>query len=150
MPNIYNKALLQYNSTTLYNVITDVESYNKFIPWCESIEVIERKENTIICDVKVKFLFIKAKYRSIATLRPEENGKTEVIIKMISGPFSHFTTIWRLQKENENETSVDFHCNFSFNNSVYNGIATTTLTFANKAILEAFEKRIKTICNANK
>ncbi len=146
MPQICNNKNLSYNIDFLYNIIIDVEKYNEFIPWCDKIVVVSKDEDVIVSDVTVKFMFIKEHYRSIAMLKPStvidsEVTQANVDIKMLYGPFSHFYTSWILTKIHDNETRIDFTCDFAFNNHLYNSIAAAVLYKANSSIFKAFEQR---------
>ncbi len=145
MPSIKNSRVLPYKIEILYSVIIDVEQYNKFIPWCKNIAIISRKKQEIISDVEVEFLFIKERYRSIAKFSPpkKRNGETtaKANIEMIHGPLSHLSTIWHLKAMGEDKTFVDFACDFSFKNTIYNKIASSVIMTANKKIMDSFIKR---------
>lgn len=149
MPSIENKRILPYNIETLYKIIVNVEEYSEFIPWCSEVKVVSSDKSILVSDVKVEFLFIKEKYRSMAKFTPpvsnaiHANATTE--ITMIHGPFSHFLTVWSLKKIDENKTLVDFRCDFSFKNKLYDGVANLVLTSANDRIIEAFTERAATI-----
>jgi coenzyme Q-binding protein COQ10 len=145
MPIVENKRILEHRLELLYDVITDVESYSEFIPWCKKVTIITEKTNEVISDVNVEFLFIKEKYRSIANFEPPQKKDGDIIakvdIEMLEGPFEYFSTIWILKSVNENKTLVDFKCDFSFKNKIYDGIASTVLMAANDKIINAFVKR---------
>ncbi len=145
MPSIKNSRILPYTIEILYSVISDVEKYDKFIPWCKNITIVSKKDREVISDVEVEFLFIKEKYRSIAKFKPPKLKNGEITaktdIEMIEGPFSYFSTMWDLKAIGENNTLVDFICDFSFKNTIYNGIASTVLIPANEKIIDAFIKR---------
>lgn len=147
MPVVENNRILEHKLEVLYDVITDVESYSEFIPWCKKVTVITERTNEVISDVNVEFLFIKEKYRSIAKFEPPEEKDGEIIakvdIEMLEGPFEYFSTIWVLKSVNKdkNKTLVDFRCDFSFKNKIYDGIASTVLMAANDKIINAFIKR---------
>ena len=149
MPSIENKRILPYNIATLYKVITNGEDYSDFIPWCKEVKVISEGSSILVSDVKVEFLFIKEKYRSMAKFKPPAdndgitNASTE--ITMIDGPFSHFVTKWSLKKLEANKTFVDFKCDFAFKNRFYDGIANLVLTSANDKIIDAFIARAESV-----
>ncbi len=145
MPLVENNRILEHKLEVLYDVITDVESYSEFIPWCKKVTIINEKTNAVISDVNVEFLFIREKYRSIAKFEPPAQQEGDIIarvdIEMLEGPFEYFSTIWILKSVDENKTLVDFKCDFSFKNKIYDGIASTVLMAANDKIINAFIKR---------
>jgi coenzyme Q-binding protein COQ10 len=144
MPILHNKKVLHYDLELLYEIITDVESYNKFIPWCKKVTILEKKDSGLISQVEIEFLFIKEKYISEAFFIPPKDGGAKTEIKMLKGPFHHFTTLWDLQSEpSSGRTLVDFTCDFSFNNRLYDKIGQVALMAANNKILDSFMARAK-------
>lgn len=145
MPSIKNSRVLPYKIELLYSVIIDVEKYDKFIPWCKNVTIISKEKQEIISDVEVEFLFIKEKYRSIAKFSAPKKKKGEITakanIEMIHGPLSHLSTVWHLKALGEDKTFVDFACDFSFKNKIYNKIASSVIMPANKKIMDSFIKR---------
>jgi coenzyme Q-binding protein COQ10 len=149
MPQIINQKLLSYNIDKLYNIIIDVERYPEFIPWFKKIKIISMTNSAMITDVTVEFMFIKDHYTSTAKLIEPHQVKGETIanvtITMLEGPFDHFHTIWSLKAIDEDSCFVDFKCDYSFNNKLYDNIALVVLKSMNKKIMDAFIKRIVAI-----
>jgi coenzyme Q-binding protein COQ10 len=145
MPQLHNKKVLNYDLELLYEIIIDVENYSKFIPWCKKVSILEKRERGFITEVEVEFLFIKEKYISIAEFSPPKDSKARAEVKMLEGPFHHFETIWDLSifSGNPKMTLVDFFCDFSFNNKIYDNLAKVVLKSANNKILESFMMRAK-------
>jgi len=149
MPEIVNKKLLPYSIDKLYDIIIDVERYPEFIPWFKKIKITSSTDSIIISDVTIEFMFIKDNYTSTAELQKPSRVRGETIasvrIAMIEGPFDHFNTIWSLKAVDRDSCLVDFKCDFSFNNKLYDNIALVALRPMNKRIIDAFVKRITTV-----
>ncbi len=141
MPKIINHKILDYDLELLYNIITKVEDYPKFIPWFKSIEVMSKEANSLISKVTVQFFVIKCHYKSQAFFEEPREGTAKVSIEMLEGPFHHFSNQWELKALSSNKTEVTFLCDFSFKNKIYNSIAEKALSAANKKIIQAFIKR---------
>lgn len=145
MPKIQNRKILPYKIDLLYQVITNVEEYNKFIPWCKKVTIITQDTQSLISDVDVEFLFIKERYRSVAHFFPVMNNIAKTEIQMLKGPFKHFSTLWVLEALENNVTLVEFECDFSFNKKLYDNIAKPVLMAANNKIIQSFIKRVEFI-----
>lgn len=149
MPEIVNKKLLPYGIDKLYGIITDVERYPEFIPWFKKIKITSITDNHIITDVTIEFMFIMDHYKSIAELTKPHKIADEmianVIVTMVEGPFHHFITHWSLKEITHDNCLIEFKCDFSFNNKLYDKIALVALKPMNKKIMDAFIKRINSI-----
>jgi coenzyme Q-binding protein COQ10 len=145
MPLLRNERILPHKIDKLYEIITDVEKYPEFIPWFKKIKITSIKDNIVITDVIVEFLFIRDNYTSTTELhRPTiVNGENiaSAIVTMVDGPFNNFVTIWSLTELDDNKCLVEFKCDFSFNNKLYDDMAQVALKPMNKKIIDAFVKR---------
>lgn len=150
MPEIVNRKLLPYSINQLYQVIIDVERYPEFIPWFKKIVITSSEGNSIVTDVTIEFMFVRDHYTSTTELIPphEVNGEitASAIVTMVDGPFDHFITIWALKEVDEESCMVEFKCDYSFNNRLYDKIAQVSLKPMNKKIMDAFIKRVATVC----
>ena len=43
MKHVKKSVLLWYSPHEMYALVTDVEDYPKFLPWCERAEVLEQR-----------------------------------------------------------------------------------------------------------
>ena len=51
MPEIYRSQEVAMSQKDLYQLVADVENYPKFLPWCNSVAIIERTSNSIIAEL---------------------------------------------------------------------------------------------------
>lgn len=147
MPYINNEKIVSCDIQSAYDVVQDITKYNEFIPWCKNVKIISNCNSTVVSDVQVEFLFIKEKYRSMTKFTAPTEVGDEVIagaeITIIEGPFKHFLTTWHLKGIGINRTLISFNADFSFNNRLYNSIASLVVQSANQKIIDAFSKRVK-------
>ena len=56
MTELDRTALLPYSAEQMYDLVCDIESYPKFLPWCDSIEILkdDTKNNLIEAKLNVK------------------------------------------------------------------------------------------------
>jgi coenzyme Q-binding protein COQ10 len=149
MPKIVNQKFLPYTIDELYQVIIDVERYPEFIPWFKQIVITSSEGNSIVTDVTIEFMFVRDHYTSTTELIPphEVDGEmvASVVVTMVEGPFDHFITTWSLKEIAEESCIVDFKCDYSFNNRLYDAISKVALKSMNKKIMDAFIERVVSI-----
>ena len=51
MPEIYRSQKVAISQKDLYQLVADVENYPKFLPWCNSVTIIERTSTCIIAEL---------------------------------------------------------------------------------------------------
>ena len=55
MPTHAEKRFLPYTPEKLYNLVSDVEKYPEFLPWCIALRICRREVTTINADMVIGF-----------------------------------------------------------------------------------------------
>ncbi|KAH9938047.1 dehydrase and lipid transport-domain-containing protein [Fomitopsis serialis] len=101
-PQTYHeRKILPYKQSQLYNVVTDVDSYPHFLPFCISARALRRvpasddKPLTMQAEMTVGFLSFKESYISDVTCLP--NRSVEIAASSSTPLFRTLNTVWRFQ-----------------------------------------------------
>ena len=85
MAEIYRFKEVTMSQQDMYNLVADVENYPEFLPWCNSVVIIEQKHDYIIaeldCDLRGIPIEFTTKNRNICPKRIE--------IELVKGPFKN-------------------------------------------------------------
>jgi ribosome-associated toxin RatA of RatAB toxin-antitoxin module len=84
MKHVKKSVLLWYSPAEMYQLVTDVERYPDFLPWCERGEVIERHENGMTARIHLAY----AGVRHAFTTRNDHQPDRQVLVQLVDGPFS--------------------------------------------------------------
>lgn len=81
----------------MYNVVSDIDRYKDFLPWCTDSKITSRKENVVTADLKIGFQIYEEKYTSKVELEKPRSVKVLFIyliyfnsIKTYAGYFYWF------------------------------------------------------------
>ena len=142
-----NSKIIDQNANKVFEVVTEVENYPKFIPWCHGARVISRSEDEIIADLIILFKAVNLKYTSRVTI--ENNIKNDGIAlietKMIKGPFNFLESRWKIKKIDETSTYVDFSIEFLLKSTLLEKLLTPLFNKACSKILNSFDEYIKNL-----
>lgn len=165
-PNTYHeRKILPYSQRQLYEVVADVDSYSKFLPFCTRSRVLtprpSRREgdmtpHTVEAELAIGFLAVEESYVSKVTCTPYE--KVEAIGS--SQLFKELTTTWRMQPASPSSphpshgslktspspsesgpTLLSIDLSYSFANPLYAALASKVFGAVSSQMVEAFEKR---------
>jgi coenzyme Q-binding protein COQ10 len=131
---------VEYGIDLLYEIISDVDSYHEFLPWCAKSHVIEKSGNELLADMSVSFKAITQSYRSKVNLFPPDQGVARVVAQAVKGPFRHLNTTWEL-KSTKNGTKIHFYVDFSFKSSLLEGMMGKVFGMVTEQMMSAFIKR---------
>jgi coenzyme Q-binding protein COQ10 len=142
MPTHFVEKNLPYTPKQLYDLVADIESYPKFIPWCQGARVYQREGNVVLADLIIHFRGLTGKYTSRVLLDEKEK---EISVELAQGPFQHLYQGWKFVKIHEG-TRVEFDIDFKIRNFILEKVADMMFNEACKKMMEAFTKRADELC----
>lgn len=128
---------LPYRSDQLYDLVSDVEKYPEFLPWCAAVRILSRSDTEVVADLSIGYKLFRETFRSRVHLTP----KTRIDVEYITGPFHHLNNHWVFKEVSEKGTDIDFFIDFAFRRSLFQSAAQLVFEGAFNQMLSAFEKR---------
>ena len=141
MPKASVKRLVECNKEQLIDLVLDIESYPKFIPYCLNSKVYEKKNDkdfiSIIADLTSGKGLFKATYKSDVKF----NKNTDTIhVTNIEGPLKHLDNKWFFL-ESGNSTEISFDIDFEIDNKFLNIVMSKSFQYGLDKIADSFQKR---------
>ncbi len=143
MHNYYDKRILPYPAQKLFDLVVDIESYPKFLPWCRAARILEKEEKRVLAELIISFKHITESYVSEVTFkRPaSHNDDGYIDVRLVRGPFENLENHWRFVPVNENSTEVSLTLSFKFRSLILDSIIGLLFGKASQKMVNAFEKR---------
>ena len=114
MKNSQREEIVFHSAKKLFDIVIDIESYPKYIPWCTRMIVHERKKNEIFADMYVRYkLILTQKFGSHVRFNSD---KLTIETNYIEGPLKDLTTNWKFEEIQNNKSRIIFNVNFEFQN----------------------------------
>lgn len=137
MPYFDHTEILPFPRPFLYKIVTSVDLYPEFLPWCLSAHILERTETDLLADLFVGLGPFKETFRSHVKLTPP--SCVEVLYK--EGSLRHLDTRWSLEELSPHMTRIDFHVDFAFQSRIFNKMIESFFEHATHKMITAFKKR---------
>ena len=141
MPKASVKRLINCNKKQLVDLVLDIESYPKFIPYCLSAKIYEKKEEKnlilIIADLTIGKGPFKATYKSDVKF----NKNTDTIqVTNIEGPLKYLDNKWFFL-EKGSSTEIFFDIDFEIENKFLDIVMTKSFKYGLDRIADSFQQR---------
>lgn len=136
MPTHHETRFLPQTADQLFDLVSDIEDYPKFLPWCVALRVTSNVNSVIRADMVVGFKMIREKFTSKVTLTPKER----IDVEYLDGPFRYLENRW-LFIEKEGGCEIDFFIDFEFRSRLLQKIMEPLFHEAVRRMVRAFEKR---------
>ena len=157
MKHVKKSVLLWYSAREMYELVVDVEDYPKFLPWCESATVLDRRPadpaTGTPAGMTARLGLSYAGVRQSFTTRNEEVRGESVKLKLVDGPFSQLDGTWRFtplrqpdaaQPVNPDEPvacRVEFELSYAFSNRVFEAVLSPVFDQVANTFVDSFVKR---------
>ncbi|KAK9465214.1 polyketide cyclase [Lipomyces arxii] len=132
---------LPHSPAVLYNVVSNVDLYCKFVPYCVESYVTERDANKqpVKATLKVGWNSYEESFESELKC----NQPYTVVAQSHHSLFETLYTRWRIIPQAQQSTSkVTLDIKFAFSNPLYNAVSATFAPRVTTIMIEAFEARM--------
>ncbi|MFK7870407.1 MAG: type II toxin-antitoxin system RatA family toxin [Roseobacter sp.] len=148
MPTHSETRTLPFTAQQMYDLVADVDSYPKFLPWCAAARVKSRTpfdEGEIMeADLVISFKVFRERFTS----RVQLNGaRREIHTEYLDGPFRYMKSSWAF-KDVEGGCDVSFFVDFAFKNMILQQLIGVVFNEAMQRIVKAFETRADALYGA--
>ena len=90
MKHVKRSVLLWYSPREMYELVTAVERYPEFLPWCERADIVERHDD----GMTARLTLAKGGLRHAFTTRNRHRDGEAVTVELVDGPFSVLDGTW--------------------------------------------------------
>ena len=129
--------VINHTPVNLFNLVSDVNKYPEFLPWCKGARVKNIRDNVFDADLIIGFKIYKEIYSSRIYL---DNVNNKILVEYKDGPFEHLENSWVFNKNN-NGCKVEFMVDFKFKSIFLQTIMETLFSEAVRRMVRAFENR---------
>ena len=142
MHKIFDQRHLDFNIDFLYQVISDVELYPSFLPWCTNCKILSKDENAMLVESTMEHKGFKKKYTSSVKFIKLKDEYT-IDITAIDGAFKFLRSSWNLRDVENSGTIVTFKIDFEFKSKILNKLMYLWLSSIKNKVTSAFYARLK-------
>lgn len=151
MPQHHDSRDLPYSARQMFDLVADIESYPRFLPWNSAARIRSRHETPegaeeVAADLVISFKVFRERFGSRVLLWPEDaEGALRIDTEYLDGPFRYMRSGWTFRDRPEGGCRVDFFVDFEFRNAILQRLIGVVFHEAMKRIVRAFEDRARTL-----
>lgn len=143
MKHVKKSVLLWYTPHEMYSLVTAVQDYPKFLPWCARAEVLERHASGMTARLHLSY----AGVRHAFTTRNEHVPDSAVIVSLVDGPFSRLDGTWNfiaLGQEGK-ACKIEFDLCYAFSNTALEALLSPVFDRIANTFVDSFVKRAEQV-----
>ncbi|MBP9743269.1 MAG: type II toxin-antitoxin system RatA family toxin [Burkholderiales bacterium] len=139
MPTITKTVLVPYTTRQMFNLISDIENYAQYLPWCTKSEIRNRMDNQVTGAVYLEYLKVKLHFVTLNT----NIAYSAIKMELVEGPFKHLTGMWNFMPLGDTGCKIEFNLEYKFANNVLEKIIGPMFNYISKNIVECFIQEAK-------
>jgi ribosome-associated toxin RatA of RatAB toxin-antitoxin module len=94
MKSLHKSVLIWYSPQQMFDVVTDVNKYHEFLPWCHESRVIEASPERMKASVGLALGAFKQSFTTQNEHITKTGGALAVQMQLLDGPFSKLEGTW--------------------------------------------------------
>ena len=144
MKNVSKSVLIWYSPEEMYALVTDVERYSEFLPWCDHGKVVEQDAGGMVAEMGITFSGI----RQVFTTRNEHVPGRSVSLRLVNGPFSRLDGGWHftpIGDGTQRACRVELRLDYGFDNKALAAVVGPVFDKIAASLVDAFVKRAERV-----
>ncbi len=143
MIEIKKTVIVPFTAETMYNLVSDVENYSKYLPWCRKSEIRSTNANTTEGAVYIEYLKVKTHFVTRNTNTPF----SKIEMELIEGPFHNLDGSWVFIPLGDKGCKIEFLLQYKFSNLILEKIIGPVFSYISKNIVDCFIKEARESSN---
>ncbi|HRI18523.1 MAG TPA: type II toxin-antitoxin system RatA family toxin [Burkholderiaceae bacterium] len=150
MKHVKKSVLLWYSASEMYSLVTAVERYPDFLPWCAEAQVLERAED----GMKARLTLAYGGVRHAFTTRNEHVADRSVLVGLVDGPFSLLDGHWQFLPLGEQGGAPERACKieldlrYAFANAALERVVSPVFDRVANTLVDSFVRRAEQVYGA--
>ena len=137
MTAIHRSAIVPYSVRRMYELVADIPSYPKFLPWCGGARVVSAREDEVVAAIDIAYHGVNKTFKTRNRLQHDKAME----IRLIEGPFSFLQGFWRFTPLGENESKISLDLEFEVANKLVGLVLTPVFSNIANQLVDRFHRR---------
>lgn len=139
MKTVHKSVLIWFSADEMFALVTDVDRYPEFLPWCDQAEVLGRENLAMTARVGISIGGLR---QSFTTRNTHEAGR-QIAMELVEGPFSRLEGCWDFTPlgEGERACKVEFRLSYDFSSTTLATLVGPVFEKIAGNLVDAFVKR---------
>lgn len=158
MKHLRRSVLLWYSAREMYELVTAVEDYPRFLPWCERAQVLERHDDGVTARLALAYAGVRHafttrnahQHEAAEQAAPGEHGVT---MRLVDGPFSLLEGTWAFRPiaaapPDREACRVELDLRYAFSSTALEALLSPVFDKVAETLVDSFVARAEAVYGA--
>ena len=149
MKHVKKSVLLWYSPQEMYALVTAIDDYPRFLPWCDKAEVLQQHADGVTARLGLAYMGVRHAF----TTRNVQVPDTSVEVSLVDGPFSVLDGTWLFLPlgrpgSEQKACKIEFDLRYSFNSMALEVVLSPVFDKVANTFVDSFVRRAADVYGA--
>lgn len=143
MKTVHKSVLIWYSAEEMFNLVTDIDQYPQFLPWCDHAKVVASTATGMTAEIGISMSAVKQTFTTQNT-HTISSAAHQVAMKLVNGPFSKLEGAWDFTPvgdSSQRACKIELRLKYGFDNAVLATLVGPVFDKIAATMVDAFVKR---------
>ena len=149
MKQVKKSVLLWYTPREMYELVTAVERYPEFLPWCNKVEVLARDGDSVTARLHLAYAGVR---HAFTTRNRNDAAAHTVHMELVDGPFSQLDGLWQFLPLNKpgvdgepTACKIAFELSYAFSSGALEAVVSPVFDRIANTFVDSFVQRAESL-----
>jgi len=138
---VNRSVLVGFMPAQMFALVDAVEDYSKFLPWCGDATVLHRDEHITRAAILINYHGIRQSF----TTENAKSEPTEMLIRLVEGPFRSLDGSWRFTGLAGRGCKVELSLRYEFSSRILEKLVGPVFNHIADTLVDAFARRAEQV-----
>ena len=146
MKHVRKSVLLWYSPREMYDLVTGVDAYPQFLPWCSQADVVAEHDDGVTARLSMAYMGVQHAF----TPRNTHHAAKSVAVRLVHGPFSRLEGHWNFLPlgrpgTDENACKIEFELAYAFSSVALEAVVSPVFDRVANTLVDSFVRRAEAV-----
>ncbi len=146
MKHVRKSVLLWYTPREMYDLVTGIDAYPHFLPWCDKAQIVETHEDGVTARLGLHYMGLRHAFTTRNTHRPGES----VEVRLVDGPFSLLDGTWFFKPigrpgGEQRACHIEFDLRYAFASTTLEAVVSPVFDRVANTFVDSFVRRAEDV-----
>jgi len=137
LESIDRSALVPYSPQEMFALVSDVDAYPRFLPWCSDAQVLESQGD----EVTARIAFAVGGVSKSFTTRNHHTPGRRIEMQLVEGPFSDLRGYWQFDPLGDAGCKISLSLKYNFSSRMVRMVVGPVFGQIANSLVDAFQQR---------
>jgi ribosome-associated toxin RatA of RatAB toxin-antitoxin module len=146
MKHVKKSVLLWYSPREMFDLVTAVRDYPRFLPWCESAETLQQHDDGVTARLSLAYMGVRHTFTTRNANMPGES----VRMQLVDGPFSLLDGTWLFKPlgrpgSDQPACKIEFDLRYAFSSGALEKVVSPVFDRVANTFVDSFVQRAEDV-----